>query len=53
MRSKYARKKYYEVVARSTGKVISRHYKLANAHKAVRPYGSAVRVRDQDGRYFL
>lgn len=52
MRSKFGWKNYYEVVARSTGKVISRHYKLANALKAVRSYGSDVRVRDQDGRYF-
>lgn len=54
MRSKYARKQYYKVINRSSGQVISRHYKLSNARKALlQPKyrdNNSIRVVDQDGR---
>jgi len=51
MASKYARKNYYEVVTWPGKRVVSRHYKLSAARKAIK--GKTHRVRDQDGRYVL
>lgn len=51
MRSKYARKNYFEVVTYPGRRVVSRHYKLSVARKAVK--GTSHRVRNQDGRYYL
>ena len=51
MVSKYARKNYYEVVTWPGKRVVSQHYKLSVARKAVK--GTTHRVRNQDGRYYL
>lgn len=56
MRSKYARKSYYKVVNRSSGHVISRHYKLSAARKVItqKKYkdNRDIRVVDQNGRAY-
>lgn len=50
MASKYGRKRYYVVKTHPGRRVISKHYKLSAAKKAVK--GTSHRVYDQDGRAF-
>lgn len=57
LRSKYARKTYYEVRTNPGGRLVSRHNTLMNAKRAMlRDYkrrGVAHRICDQDGRWYL
>jgi hypothetical protein len=52
--AKNARKNYYVVKDRMTGKILSTHYKLSCARKAVSKYpvSNYVRVYNQDGKCF-
>ena len=56
MQSKYARKNYYKVVDRGSGRVISRHHKLSAARKVLlqKKYrdNPNIRVVNQDGKAY-
>jgi hypothetical protein len=51
--AKNARKNYYVVKDRITGRILSTHYKLSCARKVVNKLsGHHIRIYDQDGRCF-
>ncbi len=57
LRSKYARKNYYEVRTRPGNRLVSRHNTLMNAKRAMlqdyKKRGATHRICDQDGRWYM